>query len=180
MRHILVLFSSTDGQTQKIAEHIGNRLSHKSTIHVTIKSLDAFVAEPMLLNDFDTVLIGARVRYGRHKKSVTDFINQHQNALRDNVFAFFSVNLTARKPEKATPETSRYTQKLYANIAIKPDIDAVFAGKLNYPKYRFFGRMMIRLIMFITGGPTDVNTVKEYTDWARVDEFADRLSDGSG
>ena len=31
---------------------------------------------------------------------------------------------------------------------------------------------MIRFIMWITKGPTDTKNTYEYTDWAKVDEFA--------
>ena len=34
---------------------------------------------------------------------------------------------------------------------------------------------MIRLIMKITGGPTDPSTVIDYTDWAAVDDLARRV-----
>lgn len=181
MRHTLILFSTTDGQTQKIAEHIEQRLSQHMTgkvafSEVTLRNLDDYLAEPISLTAFDTIVIGASVRYGKHKQSVVDFISQNHAMLSDKTFAFFSVNLTARKPEKATPETSRYTQKLYASIPVNPDIDAVFAGKLDYPRYGFFDRHIIRLIMKMTGGPTDPTTVKEYTDWSQVDEFADALT----
>jgi menaquinone-dependent protoporphyrinogen oxidase len=54
----------------------------------------------------------------------------------------------------------------------------VFAGKLDYPRYRWFDRQMIRLIMALTGGPTDPTTVVDYTDWAAVDGFAGELRAG--
>jgi menaquinone-dependent protoporphyrinogen oxidase len=49
---------------------------------------------------------------------------------------------------------------------------AVFGGKLNYPAYGVLDRLMIRLIMKITGGPTDPATVVVFTDWEQVDDFA--------
>ena len=48
----------------------------------------------------------------------------------------------------------------------------MFAGKLDYPRYGFFDRQMIRLIMWMTKGPTDPKAVVEFTDWAKVDAFA--------
>ena len=48
---------------------------------------------------------------------------------------------------------------------------AVFAGKLDYPRYRPFDRFMIRLIMWMTKGPTDPNAVIEFTDWQQVEAF---------
>ncbi|WP_368073587.1 flavodoxin domain-containing protein, partial [Vibrio cholerae] len=37
----------------------------------------------------------------------------------------------------------------------QPERIAVFAGALYYPRYRWFDKMMIRLIMTLTGGETD-------------------------
>lgn len=89
--------------------------------------------------------------------------------------AFFSVNIVARKPQKNQPDTNPYLQKFLKGIRWRPKDTDVFAGKLDYPSYRFADRLMIRLIMLITGGPTDPRTVVEFTDWQRVDAFARRV-----
>lgn len=86
--------------------------------------------------------------------------------------AFFSVNIVARKAEKSRPETNPYVRKFLARTSWRPTCLAVFAGRLDYPHYRFFDRQMIRFIMWITKGPTDPSTVIEYTDWRAVDAFA--------
>ena len=54
---------------------------------------------------------------------------------------------------------------------------AIFAGKLNYPIYNWLDRNIIRLIMRLTGGPTDPDTVMEFTDWQKVDAFGLLVSD---
>jgi menaquinone-dependent protoporphyrinogen oxidase len=35
---------------------------------------------------------------------------------------------------------------------------------------------MIRMIMYMTKGPTDTSQTYEFTDWVKVDEFADTLA----
>ena len=55
----------------------------------------------------------------------------------------------------------------------QPDKLAVFAGRIDYPSYRFFDRLMIRFIMLITKGPTDTSQTYEFTDWVKVDEFGE-------
>jgi len=52
---------------------------------------------------------------------------------------------------------------------------AVFAGKVDYPQYRFVDKFMIRLIMWITKGPTDTSKTYEFTDWDKVEEFAYKI-----
>jgi len=89
--------------------------------------------------------------------------------------AFFSVNVVARKPNKNTPDTNPYMRKFLSQIAWKPDALAVFAGKIDYSKYRFFDRQMIRFIMYLTHGPTALDTVTDFTDWGNVDRLANNI-----
>jgi menaquinone-dependent protoporphyrinogen oxidase len=89
--------------------------------------------------------------------------------------AFFSVNL-ARKPEKRTPQTNSYTRKFLLNSPWQPQRCAVFAGALRYPRYRWYDRFMIRLIMKMTGGETDTSKEVVYTDWQAGCQFAREIA----
>ena len=173
MARVLILYSTTDGHTRKICLRI-KQVIEQAQHQVAISELG--IDSGLDLKDFDQIVIGASIRYGKHSRRVTDFIRRHRSALEDKPGAFFSVNLVARKPDKNTPETNPYLRKFLEQIGWKPDILAVFAGKLDYPKYERFDRLMIRLIMKMTKGPTDPATVIEFTDWKKVDEFALRLS----
>jgi len=53
---------------------------------------------------------------------------------------------------------------------------AVFAGKIDYPRYGFVDKHMIRFIMWMTKGPTDLTATIEFTDWNKVDEFGELIS----
>jgi menaquinone-dependent protoporphyrinogen oxidase len=164
----LILFSSRDGQTKKIASYIANQLQgHKSCDLLNI--LDAHAIDWSL---YDRVLIGASIRYGHFHPAVDKFVKQHLKELQQRSSGFFSVNLTARKPEKGSPQTNTYTSKFLQQSPWQPDCCAVFAGALYYPRYRWFDRIMIQLIMRMTGGETDTSKEVEYTDWQQVARFA--------
>ena len=174
MANILILFSSTDGHTIKIGRRlqgIVGRNGHQATL-VSIAD-----APPPDLDAYDKIVIGASIRYGKHSRLVLDFINSHRQLLERKPNAFFSVNIVARKPEKSDPETNPYLRKFLCQIAWRPRHLAVFAGKLDYPKYGMFDRFMIRLIMLITHGPTDPATVVEFTDWKKVEAFGQVISE---
>jgi menaquinone-dependent protoporphyrinogen oxidase len=175
MANILVVYSSTDGHTIKICERLQQQIEKDSTHRVTLVS----VADcgGVRLTDFDKIVIGASIRYGKHNPLVFDFINRNQAALESRPNAFFSVNIVARKPEKNTPETNPYLRKFLARIAWQPRLLAVFAGRLDYPRYGFIDRQMIRFIMLLTQGPTAADTVVEYTDWQQVAAFGQRISE---
>jgi len=63
-------------------------------------------------------------------------------------------------------------KKFLLQTSWEPKNLAVFAGKIDYPKYSFIDKQMIRLIMWITKGPTNTNGTYEFTDWDKVDSFA--------
>ena len=68
---------------------------------------------------------------------------------------------------------------IYKNFLLKtawvPNYLAVFAGKIDYPKYNLIDKYMIRFIMWITKGPTNIKSTYEFTDWDKVDSFAKEL-----
>jgi len=132
-------------------------------------------AKSLNLNDFETIVIGASIRYGKHKPEVYKFIKDNLEVLNAKKNAFFSVNVVARKPEKNTPDTNPYMQKFLELSKWSPKNLSVFAGKIDYPQYKFVDKQMIRLIMWMTKGPTDINETFEFTDWEKVESFAKEL-----
>jgi len=168
MMKALILFSTRDGQTQKIASAMAEAIKGEQACDV----MNIQDANAIDWQQYDRVLIGASIRYGHFQPAVNEFVKQNLAALQQRVSGFFSVNLTARKPEKRTPETNAYTVKFLAQSPWKPDCCAVFAGALYYPRYRWFDRVMIKLIMRMTGGETDTTKEVEYTDWEQVRGFA--------
>ena len=174
MAQILLLYSSTDGHTLKICQRLKQEIEQKAHKVSVVSITDC---RQLDLSSFDTIVIGASIRYGRHRPWVSEFINNNLQLLKNKPNAFFSVNIVARKPDKNQPETNPYLQKFLTQINWRPRLLAVFAGKLDYPSYRMIDRWMIRLIMMITGGPTDPTTVIEYTDWKKVEGFARQISE---
>jgi menaquinone-dependent protoporphyrinogen oxidase len=173
VRAILILYSTVDGHTVAICSRIAGRLGSLGH-RVTVASLEeAAVPDPA---GFNLVVIGASIRYGRHRPSVARFINERANVLAARPGALFSVNVVARKPGKDTASGNAYVRKLLASIRWKPTLVDVFAGCIDYPRYGPLDRAVIRFIMWITGGPTDPAGRYEFTDWQRVDAFADALA----
>ena len=97
-----------------------------------------------------------------------DGFTKDKNILDLKKTAFFSVNVVARKEEKSTPETNPYVLNFLKKTNWKPNKLSVFAGKVDYPNYNFFNKIVIRFIMMITKGPTDINNSYEFTNWENV------------
>ena len=171
MNNILIIYSTTDGHTLTISKTIANYLKTNSNILVT----------PLInckkddLKNNDVIIIGASIRYGKHNPKVKEFIKNNLMILETKKSAFFTVNVVARKENKNQPETNPYLIKFLKSITWKPDIVDVFAGRLDYPALNFWDKQIIRLIMYITKGPIDLKKTYEFTDWNRVESFAQKI-----
>ena len=166
MTETLIIYSTTDGQTIKIC----NKLAKDSfNNNVKLCSLKEVIRED--LNNYNKIIIGASIRYGKHNPNVLEFVKSNINILNKVKTAFFSVNVVARKKEKNTPSTNPYVIKFIKQTNWKPTNIGVFAGKVDYPSYKFFDKYIIRFIMWLTKGPTDVSKSYEFTNWNEVEKF---------
>jgi len=173
MARLLLLYSTVDGHTRKI----GRRLKEVLERGGHAAQLIELRGKPDVdLAAFDTIVIGASIRYGRHRRDVHDFVATHRPALERMPCAFFSVNLVARKPGRAAPATNPYLRTFVRRTGWTPRAQAAFAGRLDYAAYGRVDRWIIRLIMWMTGGPTDPKACVEFTDWGAVDAFARRVA----
>jgi menaquinone-dependent protoporphyrinogen oxidase len=170
---IVFIYSTVDGHTLEICERLSQIAGREG--HET--SLQELTADSEIeLAPFDRIVIGASIRYGNHRPEIARFVEKNVTTLESRPSAFFSVNAVARKPEKRQPDTNPYVKKFLAKITWKPALIAIFGGKIDYPRYRFWDRTMIRLIMWMTKGPTDPNSTVDFTDWNEVEAFGHAIS----
>lgn len=174
MPNSLIVYATTDGQTRKIAARI-QQIMRANGVEATL--VDVHEASDVDPAGFDGLLAGASVRYGRHDSAMARFLDDNRDAIARIPNAFFSVNLIARKPGKRDLAGNKYLRKFLERLSFKPMHVEIIAGKLDYPSYRYLDRVMIQMIMKMTGGPTDGKSVIEYTDWDQVDEFAGRMAE---
>ena len=169
MKKSLITYSTVDGQTKEICKRISN-LSNNTFVEVLP------ISEVKNIDQYETIVIGASIRYGKYRKEVFKFIDNNIKQIENKDNAFFSVNVVARKEEKSSPETNPYVIKFLNNINWVPKKIGVFAGKIDYPSYKFFDKYAIKFIMWITNGPTDTSKTFEFTDWNKVEEFTRDLN----
>ena len=142
----------------------------------TVKLTDIQDIKGVKLDELDIIILGASIRYGRHRSAVYNFIKDNKNLLLTKKTAFFTVNVVARKKEKSTVEANPYMQKFLKKTDWYPNHLAVFAGKIDYPSLKTTDRYIIKLIMWLTNGPTDTNGEYEFTNWTNVKEFAKEIT----
>ena len=166
----IIIYSTTDGHTKKICDFI-NSNSNKNNFEVLsinhISDLD--------IEKYELIVLGASIRYGKYSPLVFKFVKNYKKILIKKKNAFFSVNVVARKPEKSSPETNPYIQKFLKKTNWVPKKIGVFAGKVDYPSYNIINKFVIRFIMYITKGPTDISRSYEFTNWDNIKKFAQEL-----
>ena len=172
MARILLLYHGVYGQTRKICDRLQSELAAVGH-HAEVAPLPGTTTSPA---GFDAIVIGASIRNGKHNPVVLEFVRRNRELLESKPSGFFSVNLVARKPAKNTPQTNPYVKAFVARSPWKPALLGVFGGNLDYQRYRWSDRHIIRFIMTLTGGPTDLSTNVEYTDWDEVSRFAGRIA----
>lgn len=167
MTSVLVVYMTRGGHTARIARCLCEGVEAAGG---QAAALDVRDAENTVIDwaRHDVVVVGAPVLYGNYDKSVMRFIERHKEALAERPNAFFNVSVVARTPEKATVSGNRYMQKFLELSPWKPRELKVIAGKVDYPSWPWWDRIMIRLIMKMTHGPTDPKAVIDYTDWDDV------------
>jgi menaquinone-dependent protoporphyrinogen oxidase len=173
LTRVLLLYSTNFGLSQRICERIAELLRPRG-LDARVCALTDPGVDPA---DCDAIVIGASIKHGKHQPSVLEFIQRHRAALDARPGALFSVNLVARKPHRNTPETNPYLRRLVAQSPWKPRLLGVFAGELDYSRYGPVDRHMMRLVMWINRGPTDLDTKVAFTNWQEVERFAERVAE---
>ncbi len=168
MARVLLLYNGVYGHTQRICEHIRTELARQG---------DAADIAPLGegspdFGAYDAIVIGAAIRHGKHSPAVLEFVQRHAAMLQSKPGAFFSVSLIARKPTRNSATTNPYVKAFLDRSPWQPRLVGVFGGELDYQRYGLFNRYVIRLIMTINKGPTDLHTKVVFTNWDDVQRFA--------
>lgn len=170
MAKVLIVYSSIDGQTARIAERMAQDLrgaGHAITMHPAWP-LDAMWE----IETNDAVIVGGSVRFGHHARALERWVRERLDRLADRPAAFFSVSLGAAGTGERAREAVRWRDEFLTRTGWKPGLAASFAGALRYSRYNPFLRLMMRFISGKAGGDTDTSRDYEYTDWKAVDRFA--------
>ncbi len=171
-----LFYATRDGQSRRIAERIAERLA-ECEIDTLPKDLGVMQPPQATLESAGLVVMVAAIRYGKILPEARDFLAAYQKLQRKPKLVFLVVNLTSRKPGKETPEGSVYIRKAIKQYELAPAYARAIPGRLDYKRYTWRDRQLIRFIMFLTGGPTDLKTSIEYTPWDVVDDIAHKIAD---
>jgi len=171
MATVLIYYGTSEGQTAKIARHIGGSLAERG---VEVEVVESPAVPPLPLTDYSAVLVGDSIHVGNYHRPMLKFIAEHQQTLAKRPNGFFSVCLSAasKKPEEQA-KAKAFVDEMMTQTQWHPDRVAVFAGGLAYSKYGLLKTWLMKRIAKSDLGDVDTSRDYEYTDWGSVDAFAD-------
>ena len=172
--HILILYGSIEGQTQKIAERIAEVLRSKGQ-QVTTESGKQLPAD-FSPDPYDAAIIGGAIHIGKYPKYLKNFVTNHRDWLNTVPSAFYTVCLAVHSQRaESKQEALQYGPDFLAQTGWQPKLSATFAGAVRYTQYNFITRFIMKRISKKEGGSTDTSRDHEYTDWEAVERFADEF-----
>lgn len=180
---VLILYATSEGQTRRIAEHLGATLRARGS---TVDVIDvAEIGTDFSLDRYSAAVLAASVRIGKHPKGMVEFVKRHLEELERIPATFISVSLSEAGAEdtKRTPEDrARFAadaqgmiEAFLAETGWHPSKVHAAAGALMYSKYNFLIRFVMRRIARSVGVSTDTSHDYEFTDWAALDHIADEV-----
>jgi menaquinone-dependent protoporphyrinogen oxidase len=172
--NVLIVFASHDGQTEKIARFLAERMREKDH---RVDVMDAAHPRPEVsLDRYQAVVIGAPVRAGKYPRAAINFARANRARLEQMPAAFFSVCLAAASQKEAERRAAlALPERFFRESGWRPRLVATFAGALRYTRYNWLIRFIMKRIAKAEGASTDTSRDHEYTDWNAVTAFAERV-----
>ena len=172
MTRVLVVFSSVEGQTEKIAKAVAGelrKLGHSVDLKNASNSHDDVHAVV-----YGGVVIGAPVHYSGYPSSLQRWVKDNAKDLSVRPSAFFSVclGILQKDDQKAQRDQQKIVQDLFDWSSWHPTHWTIFAGALPYSKYGFIKRLYMKMASKRGGADTDTSRDYEYTNWEEVRRFS--------
>jgi menaquinone-dependent protoporphyrinogen oxidase len=172
MAKILLVYGTAYGQTERIARRIVDQLTAHG--HGVCMYKGESLPANLPLDRYDAFVVAASVIRGRYQRYIRDFVRCQAGRLGAVPSAFVSVSGTA----KDSPQQAReHAESFLRQSGWRPTFIQTFAGAVAYTQYGLFLRWIMKRISQRQGGPTDTTHDYDFTDWAAVDRFAERLTE---
>jgi menaquinone-dependent protoporphyrinogen oxidase len=170
MARVLVVFGTTDGQTAKIAQTLGGRLSAAGH---DVSVVDP-AAAPADISAYDAIIVAASVHAGGYQRNVARWVRTHARGLDGKPNAFVSVCLgVLQQDPKVNQDLQGILDGFSHTTGWRPSETKIVAGALKYTRYNLLKRWIMKRIAAKAGGDTDTSRDYEYTNWADLQQFAD-------
>ncbi|MFM9872401.1 MAG: flavodoxin domain-containing protein [Fimbriimonadaceae bacterium] len=180
MKPVLIVYSTTDGHTRKIAYFVQETIlntDQQTEIHDA-----ADLPHDFDITKFQAAILAGSLHQAKHQTSLTHFARKYGETLNKIPTLFLSASLTAiAHDESHTAEANKCIQEFANETGFFPLKTYAVAGALKYVEYDWLKRMVMKSIVKKEGGDIDTSQDYEYTDWpALKDQILDFLNELPG
>lgn len=175
-QRIALIYSTTEGHTRKIADHLATFLREKEHAINVIDVRE--IPTDFSLLEYDAVILGGSIHAGNFARPLKKFVEEQRDRLMGMAGGFFSVSLSAAEEiEEKKEEVQRYFDVFVEETGWHPLVFGAFAGAMPFSRYGFLKRMLMRSIgrQVEKGQAIDTKRDYEYTDWVSVEEFGEQF-----
>lgn len=171
MKRILVAYASREGQTEKIARHIGRRIEEQghTACLVNLKAGQSDVD----IDSCEAAIVAGSVHRGRPDQELSGFLMRHGPTLRGGPSAFVCVSLSAASHDpNDRAAIDELAQSFLYEVGWHPDVLTHVAGAVRDSQLNLLERYTVHAVMYQKSIPTDPSGDTELTNWEAVDVFA--------
>jgi menaquinone-dependent protoporphyrinogen oxidase len=171
-----VFYATTEGQTHRIAERLAERLNQQG-VDSRAFDVDGDLARSIDWVHVRGVLVGASLHAGRYQSAAGRFVRSHAAQLNLVPSAFVAVSLSAASSNADEVAAAKALAAAFPrDHGWRAGSVVSVAGRLAYTRYNFFVKQMMKRIARKQGAPTDTRRDYEFTNWQKIDQFADRFA----
>lgn len=163
---VLVAYETAHGSTVEVAETIAATLRERGAEADLLRC-----REIESIEGYDAFIVGAPVWGGNWIRQARAFVRRFESALAQHPVAYFHTSGAAGEPDQREDVVRVMNDRLpdYAP-AIDPVTVGAFGGVIDYDRYNFALRMVIKAVVGKGGGPTsgrhDMRDYEEIRAWA--------------
>lgn len=178
LRRILILFATRQGQTAKVARRIGGHLEAAGLDVALVDAADAEATGNIGIESYDRLVFGASMHAGGLEEELVRYVNANAAAISAKPRSLFIVLLSAatRDPELRVKWLADARAKMRRQLQVEFEDVEMVAGALTYSKYPLPLKWVMRRIARQAGEDTDMGRDYEYTNWAQVEQYAQRIA----
>ena len=175
MCEVPVFYTTTEGQTRRIAERFAKRVREHGFEAQAIQ-IDSRECREVDWNRVRGVCLGASIHVQKHQPAAVAFARSHASELTSRPSVFFSVSLAAasKNPDEVMA-ARKLAETFLTATGWRPQHTASVAGRLAYTQYGWLVRFFMRRIALKEGASGDTSRDHEYTDWSQVNHLAETL-----
>lgn len=167
MRKLLIVYGTTEGQTQKIAEYLAKE-ARALDYACDVYNVTAVPAD-VDLTRYPKVIVAASVHIEQHQPAIAQFVRKALPKLEKVQTAFISVSLSAAGDAKERYDAWEYSRRFLSEVGWQPSKVQIVAGALRFSEHDFFKKWAMRRLA--KGKRADTRHDAEYTDWAELRQF---------